>query len=279
MLLLLGFLLLVLFCLSVLVRALLLLPLRGLRQGWQPALRRYGLSLLLCAGALLWELGALYGFSWQQLGRANRQQMVDAAVAFAYPEAYRDLAELRRDYAHFRPEVSYWDSWQFEDEITLLDKLLGETQYQIRLPDLVVVADVHGQPLHSFPLDEEQGALTPDRPELGLVGEVQDLREAAPVDDELQLRWSQPIGGEVELHGHCFSAYSSLARHQRLEISAPGAAPLSIGQPLGFYRVQVQLVTQDDHRVSYELRQRIDRSEFLRLRRACRETAADAQGQ
>ena len=65
---LLVFLLLAVFCLSVLIRAFLLFPLRALRHGWAPALRRYGLSLLLCAAVLLWELGALYGFSWQQLG-------------------------------------------------------------------------------------------------------------------------------------------------------------------------------------------------------------------
>ena len=147
---LLGFLLLALFCLTVLVRALLLFPLRGLRQGWEPALRRYGLSLLLCAGVVLWELGALYGFSWQQLGRADRRQMVDTAVAYAYPEAYGSLTELRRDYAHFRPEVSYWDNWEYEGSTDVLDKLLGDTHYQIRLPDMVVVADVHGQPLRYF---------------------------------------------------------------------------------------------------------------------------------
>ena len=112
---LLVFLLLAVFCLSVLIRAFLLFPLRALRHGWAPALRRYGLSLLLCAAVLLWELGALYGFSWQQLGRADRGQMMDAAVAFAYPEAYADLDELRNDYAHFRPEVSYWDSWDYQD--------------------------------------------------------------------------------------------------------------------------------------------------------------------
>ena len=87
MLFLLGVLLFVLFCLTVLIRALLLFPLRGRRQGWSPALRRYALSLLLCGGVLLWELGALYGFSWQHMGRADRQQMADAAVAFAYTVA------------------------------------------------------------------------------------------------------------------------------------------------------------------------------------------------
>ena len=48
MLYLLVFLLLAVFCLSVLIRAFLLFPLRALRHGWAPALRRYGLSLLLC---------------------------------------------------------------------------------------------------------------------------------------------------------------------------------------------------------------------------------------
>ena len=180
MLYLLGFLLLAVFCLSVLIRAFLLFPLRALRHGWAPALRRYSLSLLLCVAVLLWELGALYGFSWQQLGRADRGQMMDAAVAFAYPEAYADLDELRNDYAHFRPEVSYWDSRDYQDSVEVGDKLLGRTEYQIRLPDLVVVADIHGQPLYHFPLDEEQQVM-PDRPVLGLIGDIQDLREAAPV--------------------------------------------------------------------------------------------------
>ena len=275
MLFLLGFLLLVLFCLTVLVRALLLFPLRGLRQGWEPALRRYGMSLLLCAGAVLWELGALYGFSWQQLGKADRRQMVDDAVAFAYPDAYRDLAELRRDYAYFRPEVSYWENWDYEGSNDVLDKLLGDTHYQIRLPDLVVVADVHGQPLRYFELDEEQQPVAPDRPELGLVGEVEDQREAKAVDDELLLRWSHPPLGEAEVHGNCFSAYSGQARNQTLELGALGAAPLQFGRPLGFYRVQATLVPQDEYHVSYAQRQRISRAEFLRLRQGCRASAAE----
>lgn len=271
MLFLLGILLGVVFCLTLLVRALLLFPLRGLRHGWGPALRRYGLSVLLCSAFVAWELGALYGFSWQQLGRADRRQMVDAAVAFAYPEAYRDLAELRRDYAHFRPEVNYWGNWDYHGSNDVIDKLLGDTHYQIRLPDLVVVTDVHGQPLHQFPLDEEQQPVAPDRPELGLVGEVQDQREAKAVDDELRLRWSNPQLGEAELHGDfCFSAYSALANNQRLVLSAPGASPLELGKPLGFYRVQVQLVPQDGYQVSYAQRQRISRAEFLRLRNDCR---------
>lgn len=275
MLFLLGFLLLVLFCLTVLVRALLLFPLRGLRQGWGPALRRYGLSLLLCAGVVLWELGTLYGFSWQQLGRADRRQMVDDAVAFAYPDAYGDLAELRRDYAHFRPEVSYWGSWDYEGSNDALDKLLGDTHYQIRLPDLVVVADVHGQPLYQFELGLGQDPVAPDRPELGLVGEVQDEREVKSVGDQLQLRWSHPPLGEAEVHGNCFSAYSNRARNQTLELGAVGAAPLQLGRPLGFYKVQATLVPQGDYQVSHAQRQRISRAEFLRLRQACRTSTAE----
>jgi hypothetical protein len=275
MLFLLGFLLLMLFCLTVLVRALLLFPLRGLRQGWQPALRRYGLSLLLCAGAVLWELGDLYGFSWQQLGRAERRQMIDAAVAYAYPEAYGSLTELRRDYAYFRPEVSYWDNWEYGGSSDVLDKLLGNTHYQIRLPDLVVIADVHGQPLRYFALEEEQQPVAPDRPELGLVGEVQDEREVKSVGDQLRLRWSQPQRGEAEVHGNCFSAYSSQARNLTLELSAVGAAPVQLVRTPGFYRVQTQLVPQDDYHLSYAQHQRISRAEFMRQRQQCRASAAE----
>jgi hypothetical protein len=276
MLFLLGFLLLVLFCLTLLVRALLLFPLRSMRQGWRPALHRYGLSLLLCAGALLWELGALYGFSWQQLGKADRRQMVDKAIAFAYSDVYGDLAELRRDYAHFRPEVRYWGSWDFEGSNDVLDKLLGETHYQIRLPDLVVVADVHGRPLHHFELDAEQQPVAPDRPELGLVGEVDDLRVSKAVDDELLLHWSHPPLGEAEAHGNCFSAYSGQARNLTLELSAAGAAPLQFGRPLGFYRVRATLVPQDEYPLVHAQRQRISRAEFLRLRQACRSSVDEA---
>jgi hypothetical protein len=275
MLFLLGFLLLVLFCLTVLVRALLLFPLRGLRQGWEPALRRYGRSLLLCAGVVLWELGALYGFSWQQLGKADRRQMIDAAVAYAYPEAYGSLAELRRDYAYFRPEVSYWDNWEYEGSSDVLDKLLGDTHYQIRLPDLVVVADVHGQPLRYFALDQEQQPVAPDRPELGLVGDVQDEREAKSVGDQLRLHWSQPKRGEAEVHGDCFSAYSSQAHNLTLELDALGAVPVQLAQPPGFYWVQAQLVPQDGYRLSDAQHQRITRAEFMRLRQQCRASAAE----
>ncbi|MDC7827081.1 hypothetical protein PQS90_18150 [Pseudomonas sp. BLCC-B13] len=273
MLFLLGFLLLAVFCLSVLIRAFLLFPLRALRHGWAPALRRYGLSLLLCVAVLLWELGALYGFSWQQLGRADRGQMVDAAVAFAYPEAYADLDELRNDYAHFRPEVLYWGS-RNDQIIDVADKLLGRTEYQIRLPDLVVVADIHGQPLYHFPLDEEQQVI-PDRPILGLIGDIQDLREAAPVNETLGLRWSNPQYGEAEIHDNCFSALSPLSREQHLELTSSGAEPLRMGRPLGYYRVQVQL-GQWDGRPSNSAtsRQRISRAEFLRERQACRARAA-----
>jgi len=275
MLLLLGFLLLVLFCLVVLVRALLLFPLRGLRLGWEPALRRYGLSVLLCGAFVLWELGALYGFSWQHLGRADRRQMVDAAVTFAYSETYRDLAELRRDYAYFRPEVSYWQNWDYEGSNDVLDKLLGDTHYQIRLPDLVVVADVHGQPLRQFPLDVEQEPVAPDRPVLGLIGEIQDLREAAPVDEELILRWSTPQLGEAEIHGDCFSAYNALPRNQQLQLTSSGAAPLELGQQLGYYQVLVQLGQRDGQPYNYAHHQRISRAEFLRQRQACRDQAAE----
>ena len=273
MLFLLGFLLLAVFCLSVLIRAFLLFPLRALRHGWAPALRRYGLSLLLCVAVLLWELGALYGFSWQQLGRADRGQMMDAAVAFAYPEAYADLDELRNDYAHFRPEVSYWDSWDYQDSVEVGDKLLGRTEYQIRLPDLVVVADIHGQPLYHFPLDEEQQVI-PDRPILGLIGDIQDLREAAPVNETLGLRWSNPQYGEAEIHDNCFSAFSPLSREQHLELTSSGAEPLRMGRPLGYYRVQVQLGQWDGRPSNSASRQRISHAEFLRERQACRARAA-----
>lgn len=270
---LLGFLLLALFCLTVLVRTLLLFPLRGLRQGWEPALRRYGLSLLLCGAFVVWELGALYGFSWQQLGRADRRQMVDTAVAYAYPEAYGSLTELRRDYAHFRPEVSYWDNWEYEGSTDVLDKLLGDTHYQIRLPDMVVVADVHGQPLRYFALDEEQQPVAPDRPELGLVGEIEDRREVAAVIDDLRLSGFGAQFAEAELHGDCFNAYSALA--SRLELHMPGGTPLELSRTPGFYRVQVQLQQEGGHTYGYAQHRRITRAEFMRLRQQCRASAAE----
>ncbi|MBD9413934.1 hypothetical protein IB234_05090 [Pseudomonas sp. PDM16] len=270
MLFLLGVLLFVLFCLTVLIRALLLFPLRGRRQGWSPALRRYALSLLLCGGVLLWELGALYGFSWQHMGRADRQQMADAAVAFAYPEAYANLAQLHSDYARFRPEVSYWASWEYESSNGVLDKLAGDTHYQIRLPDLVVVADVHGRPMYQFPLDDEQDIVAPDRPELGLIGDIQDERRLGIEDDQIQLRWSRPQHGEAEVHVSCFSAYSSRASKQTLELNAVGADPVQIVQPPGFYRVQIVLVAQGEYHYSYSPPQRISRAAFIRLRNDCR---------
>lgn len=272
---LLVFLLLALLCLSVLARALLLFPLRGLRQGWRSALHRYGLSVLLCLGALVWELGALYGFSWQELGRADRRHMIDAAVAFAYPGAYSNLDQLHHDYAHFRPEVSYWDGWDYQGSVDALDKLLGNTEYQIRLPDLVVVADVHGQPLSYFSLDEEQ-QVAPDRPVLGLVGEIQDLREAAPVDEQLRLRWTHPQFAVAEVHDDCFSAYSALILNQQLELTSSGAAPLQLGQPLGYYRVEVQLGEREGEPTNHATRQRISLAEFLRQRQACRARSAEA---
>jgi len=272
MLFLLGFLLLAVFCLSVLIRAFLLFPLRALRHGGAPALRRYGLSLLLCVTVLLWQLGALYGFSWQQLGRADRGQMLDAAVAFAYPEAYADLDELRSDYAHFRPEVLYWGS-RNDQIIEVMDKLLGRTEYQIRLPDLMVIADIHGRPLYHFPPDEEQQVI-PDRPILGLVGDIQDLREAAPVNETLGLRWSNPQYGEAEIHDNCFSAFSPLSREQHLELTSSGAEPLRMGRPLGYFRVQVQLGQRDGGPSNSASRQRISYAEFLQERQACRARAA-----
>lgn len=264
MLFMLGVLLVMLFGLTVLVRALLLFPLRGVRQGWAPALRRYALSLLLCATVGLWQLGELYGFSWQHMGRADRARMVDAAVAFAYPGVYADLGELRRDYSRFTPEVEYV---RYQGD--MVDLLFGGTDYRVRLPDLFVELDIHGQPLSQFALDEEQGAVAPDRPELGLIGEVFDERPIS-MGEGFQLRWAQPERGEAEIHGHCFIAYSEKARRQTLELTGSGAAPLLLKRLPGFYHVQVQLVPEAEYHYSQAQWQRITRAEFVRLRKDCR---------
>ncbi len=260
----LGVLLVMLAVLTVLVRALLLFPLRGIRQGWAPAWRRYALSLLLCATAGLWQLGELYGFSWQHLGRADRTRMVDTAVAFAYPGIYANLGELRRDYSRFTPEVEYV---RYQGDMD--DLLFGGTDYRVRLPDLFVELDIHGQPLAQFALDEAQGAVAPDRPELGLIGEVFDERPMS-VGEGFQLRWAQPERGDVEIHGHCFSAYREKARRQTLELSASGAESLQLARPPGFYHVRVQLVPEGEYRYSQAQWQRISRAQFVRLRKDCR---------
>ena len=137
----------------------------------------------------------------------------------------------------------------------------------------MVVADIHGQPLYHFPLDEEQQVM-PDRPVLGLIGDIQDLREAAPVNETLGLRWSNPQYGEAEIHDSCFSAFSPLSREQHLELSSSGAEPLRMGRPLGYYRVQVQLGQWDGRPSNSASRQRISHAEFLRERQACRARAA-----
>lgn len=262
-----GLLLCALLVLAVLVRGLLLFPCCGLRRGWPLALRRYGLSVLLCASVAAWELGALYGFSWRQLGRVSQAELADAAVAHAYPQLYADLGELCRDYAHFRPAVSYWDSWLFEERISVLDKLLGQTHYQVRLPDRMVVLDVHGSPLYDLALEDEQ-VVAPDRADMGLIASVHS-REAATLQD-VQARWSQPQRGEVRLRGQCLSAYSAQPRGLSLELTARAHHALSIAPRFGFYRVTLGLSPADDHDYSNQDFQRISRAEFMR-QRDCRD--------
>ena len=79
-----------------------------------------GLSVLLCASVAVWQLGALYGFSWRHLGRVSQIELANTAVAYAYPQVYADLSELHHDYARFRPSVSYWHNWRFEERFTNL---------------------------------------------------------------------------------------------------------------------------------------------------------------
>lgn len=259
-----GLLLGALLVLAVLLRGLLLFPCCGFRRGWPLALRRYGLSALLCAGVAAWELGALYGFSWRHLGRASQAELADAAVAHAYPQLYADLGELRRDYARFRPAVSYWDSWQFEERISVLDKLLGQTHYQVRLPDRLVVLDVHGSPLYDLALEDEQ-IVAPDRADMGLIASVHSSEAATELQD-VQARWSQPLRGEVRLHGQCLSAYSAQPRGLNLELTAKAHHALTIAPRFGFYRMTLNLSPAAEHDYGSQDIQRISRAEFMRLR-------------
>ncbi|UUY09759.1 hypothetical protein LRS11_06915 [Pseudomonas sp. J452] len=265
MLMMLGLLLCALLALAVLVRGLLLFPWCGARRGWALALRRYGLSVLLCVSVAVWELGALYGFSWRHLGRVNQVELANTAVAYAYPQVYADLGELRHDYARFRPSVSYWDNWRFEERITVWDKLLGDTDYQVRLPDRVVVLDVHGSPQYDYALEDEQ-VIAPDRADMGLIASVQSRDSYATELQDLQANWSQPQRGEVRLHQRCLSAYSAQPRGLSLTLTAKAHHPLTISPRFGFYRVTLSFSPADDYDYGSQDFQRISRAEFMRLR-------------
>ena len=265
MLMMIGLLLCALLVLTVLVRGLLLFPWRWACNGLPLALRRYGLSVLLCVSVAGWELGALYGFSWRHLGRGSQVELANTAVAYAYPQVYADLDELRHDYARFRPSVSYWDDWRFEERIEVWDKLLGDTKYQVRLPDRVVMLDVHGTPLYDLALEDEQ-IIAPDRADLGLIVSVQSRDSYATALHDLQAEWSQPQRGEVHLRERCLSAYSAQPRGLNLTLTAKEHHPLTITPRFGFYRVTLSFSPADDYDYGSQDFQRISRAEFMRLR-------------
>lgn len=244
------------------VRALILFPVAIYRQGLQPAVLHYRLSVAFIFALLLFELGSLTGFSWKHFRYIGRKEIADAAVLFSYPDIYSNVHELRNDYSHFEPEVRYWGNWSSQSENGLLQKLAGAGRYEVRLPEEIVTVNVDGKAEFSrrngdCPPDNSCPIVQPDNPERGIVGTVQMGTSDYPIVKDFLVRWQDGKGGPAFVSGHCFSMHRSSADGGAAWVLAGGNAT-TMRTGAGFYLVAIIGNTYASTRIS--------KAEFLRSR-------------
>lgn len=187
------------------------------------------------------EAANFTGFSLSQLRRPSDAELISAAIQYRYRGTYSNSADLKRYYSSFDPEVYYWQDLTGEAGSQFLNKLFGFKQFQIRLPDAVVVVSADAKALFSRTCCENRlcgPAVLPDHTVLGIVGTVQEGPPNYEVANNLSVTWEDSIG-TVLVSGHCFAAFSS-APHAVLRISAPfNTRIIRIGDEYGYRLVAI----------------------------------------
>lgn len=226
------------------------------------------LFLLLC----IYEGANLTGYSWKRHQVVPERELIDAAIRYSYPGIYANAQELRRDYASFRPEVRYWGSWTWSVENGVFEKLLGLTNYQVRLPEEIVMVSKDGVAQFSRG-DSSCGGdgpcppTQPDRPERGIVGTVQDGPPDFAVSSDFTLAWKNQEGGQLFKSGHCFAAAIVTPESTQLRITLANGDERTVRTGYGYYLVSV--------RSDAQARMRISKAMFERSRR-CSDEARQA---
>jgi hypothetical protein len=256
------------------IRLAILFP-RDLRPvGWRASLFKYKWSIAFLIIFITYEIGNLTGFSWDRGRYVSNREIVDAAVERAYSGIYSDAENLKKDYPGFAPVAEYWGNWFWsEGGSNLLNKLLGYTVYQVRLPGEVVIVDTSGRAEYSRSCGTGSAycdLIPPFRPELGVVGTVQLGEPNYEVAKNIGVTWSDNKGS-VFVAGHCFSALSESANGQRLSINIPeDGRSLSIGDLYGFYLVAITAGKQG----SYYGILRISKDQFIKSRSCSKDARA-----
>ncbi len=213
----------------------------GSSNGWLESLYRYKFSVALCIVLLFFEACNFSGFSWSRVGWVPEGEIINVAIRYNYPDIYSNQADLKRDYSSFTPQISYWKDWTGENGNMVMNKLFGMRDYQVRLPDAVVIVDANGKARYSRSFVDES-TMIPNHPKLGIVGTVQYAETDHPVARDFSIRWVNGSTGKVFISGHCFSAFSE-SEKPALEISAPDRQPLTIEKEYG-YRLAVIFLTK-----------------------------------
>lgn len=233
-----------------------------IRLGHKYSFSKYTVSLILALPLLAFETGNLVGFSWKELRILKKEEIIDAAVRYSYPNIYSNLAEMKKDYSKFDPEVRYWGSWSINVENGLLEKLFGLTRYQVRMPEAIVMVTIDSEADFSRSDDMCGDSVCPfsppNIPEQGIIGTVQLNSSSDNESDSFSIVWSSNTKGSyVKQHDHCFSAYNKSSSLNKLLIDTKSGKISQVETGYGFY-----LMTLKDD--GFYGIQRISKDQFLK---------------
>lgn len=185
---------------------------------------------------LFYEIANFTGFSWNRFQWVPKGEIIDSAIRYNYPDIYSNLDDLKKDYSTFQPEISYWKDWTGEAGTMFWNKFFGMRDYQVRLPDAVVIVEADGKARFSRNCGDNwfcSPQIIPDHPKLGIVGTVQYGAPNYETAKDFSIRWINGSKGKVFISGHCFSAFST-SEKPTLEISSPGKKTLTIEGRYGY---------------------------------------------
>jgi hypothetical protein len=230
----------------VLVRVLILFPIRALSLGWPKALYRYRISLALAAMLLVYETGNLTGFSWERRKYVGAAELGDAAVKAAYSPTYQNLAELQADYPGFSPEIRYWNGWNIEFQDSVFAKLIGLNRYQVRLPDTIAILDTSGRAVTQRGCDTDPCLpwVLPRHPAIGVIAAVQLGEKPYDIVTDYEVQWSDGTTDGILRMGHCFSAWREGAAPSELIVSRKGAYPMKLHPGQGYFLIGLQMMSE-----------------------------------
>lgn len=247
---------------GIIARSTLMFPRDICRYGLKISASRYKFSLILTLVLFIYEAGNLTGFSWEKFEYVSKNEIIEAAILYCYPGIYSNETELRLDYSEFVPEVRYWESWDWEIENGLIEKLLGHTMYQVRLPEEIVVVSTSGKAISSTIGtcgDSLCPPKIPDQPVQGIVGIIEHEETKKGVIEISSIGWTGDDVGEVFASGNCFYAYINSKTNKELIVTPKGSNPVKISKKgFGFYSATIRGTV-------YSLK-RISKDEFFKLK-------------